>query len=253
MTAPAVRLADLCDFVGVQVNPATRADDVYVGLEHVAPGRFVRSGEGRGGEVQSSKYAFRVGDVLYGKLRPYLDKAVLADGAGICTTELLVLRPKIGIDPRFLVAVVHAPHFVEHAIAGTTGVQHPRTSWSHIAEFELPAFDSHEQGQIANLLWEIHDAIIANEASVEAGVAIKRASMRTLFKRGLRGAPQKETEIGLVPESWSFEKLGELAEIAYGAQAAVANATDPTIGTLILTNVNLDLDGHIDLDKRRYY
>ena len=56
-----------------------------------------------------------------------------------------------------------------------------------------------------------------------------------------------------MPESWICNELGNLAEITYGAQAAVANATAPEIGTLILTNVNLDLEGHINLEKRRYY
>jgi hypothetical protein len=92
MTEALVRLGDLCEFVGVQVDPTSRADDVYVGLEHVASGRFERSGQGKASDVQSSKYTFKPGDVLYGKLRPYLDKAVLAGDAGICTTELLVLR-----------------------------------------------------------------------------------------------------------------------------------------------------------------
>src|SRR5690606_9724031 len=117
---------------------------------------------------------------------PYLDKAVLAQDAGICTTELLVLRPKKGVDPRFLVSVVHAPSFVEHAVAGTTGVQHPRTSWNHIRNFELPDFESDEQTKIVTLLWEVHDNIAANEAVVDAGTDLKRAAMRTLFTRGLR-------------------------------------------------------------------
>jgi len=204
-----MRLSDLCDFVGVQVDPANHADGVYVGLEHVASGRFVRSGEGKASDVVSGKYLFQGGDLLYGKLRPYLDKAVLATDSGICTTELLVLRPKEGVDPRFLVGVVHAPAFIEHAVAGTTGVQHPRTSWGHIANFELPAFDSEEQAKIANLLWEVHDAIASNEAAVEAGGDLKRAAMRALFTKGLRGEAQKETEIGPVPESWGIPTVAE--------------------------------------------
>jgi type I restriction enzyme, S subunit len=211
-----MRLADLCDLVGVQVDPAKHADDLYVGLEHVASGRFLRIADGRASNVQSAKYTFKPGDVLYGKLRPYLDKAVLASNSGICTTELLVLRPKHGVDPRFLVSVVHAPTFVEHAVSGTTGVQHPRTSWSHIGNFELPAFKAEEQTKIANLLWEVHDAITANEVTVETGIELKRAAMRVLFRKGLRGATQKETEIGSVPDTWEVVPLGCLGKIGSG-------------------------------------
>lgn len=217
MADETMRLSDLCDFVGVQVDPANYADGVYVGLEHVASGRFVRIGEGKASDVLSGKYLFQAGDVLYGKLRPYLDKAVLATDPGICTTELLVLRPKEGVDPRFLVGVVHAPAFLELAVAGTTGVQHPRTSWGHIANFELPAFDTDEQAEIANLLWEVHDAIASNEAAIEAGGDLKRAAMRALFTKGLRGEAQKETEIGPVPESWEVVTLGSLGRVGNGS------------------------------------
>ncbi len=216
MTRPTKRLSDLCDFVGVQVDPASRADETYVGLEHVASARFVRIGAGKASDVQSSKYAFRPGDVLYGKLRPYLDKAALAGDTGICTTELLVLRPKAGVDPRFLVGVVHAPTFVEHAVAGTTGVQHPRTSWNHIADFEMPAFGADEQTKIADILWEVHDAITAIETAIKAGADLKRAATRVLFTRGLRGEAQKETDVGLVPESWNLTPAEQIFKLTSG-------------------------------------
>jgi type I restriction enzyme S subunit len=208
-----MRLSDLCDLVAEQVDPRDRADDTYIGLEHVLSGRFVRFGGGKAADVRSAKYAFQPGDVLYGKLRPYLDKAVLANDAGICTTELLVLRPKNGVDPRFLVSVVHAPTFVEHAISGTTGVQHPRTSWNHISDFNLPDFGADERTKVANLLWEIHDAITANEGAIEAGADLKRAAMRELFTRGLKGETLKETEIGRVPESWEAGRLDQYANV----------------------------------------
>jgi len=211
-----MRLSDLCDCVGTQVDPTDYADSTYVGLEHVASGRFVRSGTGKASDVKSGKYAFQPGDVLYGKLRPYLDKAVLANETGICTTELLVLRPKEGVDSRFVVSVVHAPCFVEHAVAGTTGVQHPRTSWKHIGGFKLPAFDQDEQTKIADLLWEFHEAIVANESVVEAGQELKQAVMHKLFTHGLRGEAQKKAEIGLIPESWRVTHVAEFATIKGG-------------------------------------
>lgn len=216
MIEQTMRLRDLCDCVGVQVDPSSRADGVYVGLEHLAAGRFFRIGQGKPGDVQSSKFDFQPGDVLYGKLRPYLDKAVVVNDAGICTTELLVLRPKKGIDPRFLVGVVHTPRFVEHAVAGTTGVQHPRTSWGHIRDFEIPRFDSDEQSKIAGLLWDVHDALCAGEAAIKVGADLKHAAMRTLFTRGMRGEVQKETEIGQIPESWTPTAVVDLGAVKGG-------------------------------------
>ena len=207
-----MRFADLCDLVAEPVDPRSRPEVVYVGLEHVASGRFVRSGAGKASDVRSAKSLFLSGDVLYGKLRPYLDKAILAQDEGICTTELLVLRAKEGVDPRFLVGVVHSPAFVEYAVSGITGAHHPRTSWAHIREFRLPSSVRDEQDKIAGLLWLVHDAITSCETSIETGRTLKRAAMQTLFTRGLHGEAQKETEIGLVPQSWEIKPLGMLCE-----------------------------------------
>lgn len=117
-----VKLADLCQLVSVQVDPQATPGLPYIGLEHVPPGRFCTLATGVASDALSAKFLFQAGDILYGKLRPYLDKAVLADGAGVCTTELLVLRPKAGIDSRYIACVVHSPAFIDHAMSGVTAM-----------------------------------------------------------------------------------------------------------------------------------
>ena len=216
MNGATVRLADLCELIREPIKPGARPDALYLGLEHLVSGQLVRTGGGQASEMRSTTSAFQPGDVLYGKLRPYLDKAVLADEVGVCTTELLVLRAKTDVDPRFLAAVVHSPDFVEYAVAGTTGVQHPRTSWSHIREFEVSAFTLDEQQRIADLIWLVHEAANRSEALVKEGQTLKRAAMQTLFTRGLRSEAQKETEIGPVPASWKVSTLGEMAQLERG-------------------------------------
>ena len=215
-TKKTTRLADLCDLIADPVRPGTGPETLYLGLEHLASGRLAPIGGGLSSNVRSTTSAFQPGDVLYGKLRPYLDKAVLAEEAGVCTTELLVLRAKGDVDPRFLAAVVHSSRFVEYAIAGTTGVQHPRTSWAHAREFEMPAFPFDEQQQIADVLWLVHEAIGFSEALVEEGRALKRAALQTLFTRGLRGEAQKETEIGLMPASWVLTPCEQIFKLTSG-------------------------------------
>ena len=217
MSGETVRLGDLCELTTETVRPGARPDALYLGLEHLAPGRLVRLGGGKASEMRSHASAFLPGDVLYGKLRPYLDKAVLVDEPGVCTTELLVLRAKANVDPRFLAAAVHSPGFHEWAIAGTTGVQHPRTSWAHACEFQMPAFTFCEQHSIADLLWLVNEAIGQSEALVAEALALKRATMHTLFTRGLRGEAQKETEIGPLPQSWQLVNFATVREnLQYG-------------------------------------
>jgi type I restriction enzyme, S subunit len=223
-----VTLADLADLIGIQTDPRDQPEALYIGLEHVGSGRFIRVGGGIAADVQSSKFAFKQNDVLYGKLRPYLDKAVLAEQDGVCTTELLVLRAKKGIDPRFLIGVVHCRDFIEHAVSGTTGSQHPRTSWHRISEFELPNFTPEEQSKIADLTWTTHNSLLACEEAIDAGTQLKREAMRELFTRGLRGEAQEETEIGLVPESWALTPAEHIFKLTSGKTRPDHLSQDPT-------------------------
>ena len=245
MKGATVRLGGMCDLISDPVKPGTSPDALYLGLEHLAPGRLTRIGGGTAADIRSNTSAFEPDDVLYGKLRPYLDKAVLADEAGVGTTELLVLRAKEDVDPRFLAVVLHSPRFLEHAVAGTTGVQHPRTSWAHIREFESPALELEEQRQVSDVLWRVHEGILRSEGLVEEAQALKRAAMKTLFTRGLRGEAQKETEIGLVPESWETETIGDLFEIEQGLSLK-GNLASTGQGTPFLRTSNVYW-GEIDL------
>ena len=177
-----IALHDLCDVVSDQIDPREMdAQTTYVGLEHVTSGRFTWTSVGRALDVRSAKNAFRIGDVLYGKLRPYLDKAVLARENGICTTELLVLRPRVGVDPRYLTCVLHTPRFVEYAISGTTGAQHPRTSWSHISKYESPRYSTERQTALADALWRLHEVINNSEATINAAQSFCRVVMTNIL------------------------------------------------------------------------
>ena len=228
-----VTLSDLCDLVAEQVHPSDCEDGcVYLGLEHLAPGKLVPVAHGVAADVNSHKYRFRSGDVLYGKLRPYLDKAVLAEASGVCTTELLVLRPKTGVDPKFLACVVHAPDFIEHAMTGVTGAHHPRTSWAHIAQFEVPDFDEAGQKVTAALLWQLHELASEVTKAEEDANALKRTAMCELFTRGLRGELQKDTEIGPVPESWELATIGAHHAVVSGGTPSRGNPAFWSGGTI---------------------
>jgi type I restriction enzyme S subunit len=72
--------------------------------------------------------------------------------------------------------------------------------------------------------------------------------MHKLFTEGLRNEPQKQTEIGPVPESWEMVELETTGDVVYGIQAAVANNV-AAVGTPILTNKNITLDGGFDLEN----
>ena len=109
-----------------------------------------------------------------------------------------------------------------------------------------------EQHKIATLLLTVKRAIEQQKRLIALTTELKRALMNKLFTEGTRGEKQKETEIGLVPESWDIIPLESAGEVIYGIQAAVANNTKP-IGTRIITNKNITLDGELDFEKQSYF
>ena len=236
-------LKELCELISIQIDPSAHANETYLGLEHIAPARFLRIGGGQASDVQSSKFIFQKGDILYSKLRPYLDKAILADCPGVCTTELLVLRPHPGIDPRFLLCIVHSPDFVQHALSGVTGSQHPRTSWHRIAEFEIPHFIIHDQITVSTIVWKIQHAIMLSEKILQKTEQLKNTIIEKLFSQGLQSKRQKDTEIGLIPDHWAFSTLHSyIIKPEYGFTAS-ANRT--AIGPKFLRITDIQ-DGNVN-------
>ena len=109
-----------------------------------------------------------------------------------------------------------------------------------------------EQRKISAFLMAAQRAVEQQEQAIALTSELKKAMMHKLFTQGMRGEVQRETEIGLVPESWELVQLKQTGEVVYGIQAAVANNLMP-IGTKILTNKNITLDGRIDLTKINYF
>jgi type I restriction enzyme S subunit len=88
----------------------------------------------------SDKNSFRGGDVLYGKLRPYLNKVIVADESGVCTTEILPIRCYSTLDSDYLKNVLKCPNFVSYVNARSYGMKMPRlgTEDGRKAVFPLP-------------------------------------------------------------------------------------------------------------------
>jgi type I restriction enzyme S subunit len=103
---PVGRLDDYCDLVkdGVSVDELD-PNESYIGLEHMPRGSLFLGEWSTADGLGSNKSRFREGDVLFGKLRPYFKKVGVAPIAGVCSTDVLVLRPKRDVD-RALVAIV---------------------------------------------------------------------------------------------------------------------------------------------------
>lgn len=125
-------LGGLCVNVREQVQPNGRIP--YVGLEHVGRKHLWLHAQGTSDEVTSAKSAFETGDVLFGKLRPYFHKVVSAPVAGICSTDILVLRAKDPDMAGYVLAAAASTEVVDYSTARSAGTKMPRASWADLSE-----------------------------------------------------------------------------------------------------------------------
>ena len=91
-------------------------------------------------ESKSTKSEFRVDDILYGKLRPYLNKVLVADKPGYSTTEIVALRPYIPLCSKYCALALRRPDFVNYVTQLGQGTKMPRlrTEDAVVAPFPLP-------------------------------------------------------------------------------------------------------------------
>jgi len=200
---PYVGLEDIESWTGqlaAEPEPLTQAED------------SVESGSGH-----SQSNSFQPEDVLFGKLRPYLAKAWVADFAGRCTTEALVMRA-LDVEPRFLLYVLLQPSFIDAVNSSTYGSKMPRAEWDFIGSVRVPVPPRKVQRAVADFLDRATarlDALLAAKQRVLDLLAEKRkAIIATAVTRGLdpkvklrdSGVPW----LGEIPSHWRSTRVGRL-------------------------------------------
>jgi len=138
----------------------------YIALEHM-PKRCISLSEwGTAVGLESNKFEFRQGEILFGKLRPYFHKVGVAPVDGVCSTDIVVLGPRGSQWFGFVLGHVSSTGFVEYTNAASTGTKMPRTSWNDMARYELvlppepvaAAFTDLVQPSISRIIAGIHES-----------------------------------------------------------------------------------------------
>ena len=175
---PQVRLGDMMESDLQQVSPDddSAAGLSYVGMEDIESqtGRIIAQSTQR--VIRSNTFVFDEHHVLYGKLRPYLNKVALPESRGRCSTELIPLLPKAGTDRRYLAWLLRRPETVSAAMQEKTGSRMPRASMQSVMQLHVPLPPLSQQKQIARSLDQAH----ANLAVFSERVADQEASLVAL-------------------------------------------------------------------------
>ena len=204
-------------------------------------------------ERASLTNTFEPGDVLFGKLRPYLAKVWVAEFPGRSTTELLVMRP-VEAESRFLRYVCLWREFIDAVDASTFGSKMPRADWDFIGNMPIPVPDWPTQRTIADYLDRETarlDALVAAKERVLGLLAEKRRALITrAITRGLdTHAPLRDSGIpwlGKIPAHWTVGRLRFLTQRIEQGWSPQAENREPTIDEWGVLKLNAVAQGRFD-------
>ena len=135
--------------------------ELVLGLEDIAPEQgLLRLPDPSSEAVGSNKAVFGVGDILYGKLRPNLRKVAVATIDGVCSTEILVLRPVDDEDTWFLWSVLRGDAFTQQAMGLVAGASLPRVKPKDLMRVEIPWPEMAERRSLARRAELFHSSLV---------------------------------------------------------------------------------------------
>ena len=157
-----VRLGDVISISKETTDDFLDKTKKYIGLENIEKNGGINS-IGDISEVKSLKNVFHKGQILYGKLRPYLNKHDIADFDGVCSTDILVLDSKINTTNVFVNYYLSNIYFIDYVVYNSRGINLPRITTKILlnASFPLPPLE--EQKEIVKIL----DSILSKEKQVK--------------------------------------------------------------------------------------
>jgi len=220
-----------------QRDPRKKPDEVfqYVDVSAVSNTVFkiIGAAPTLGYEAPSrARKAIKADDVLFATVRPTLKRIALVppelDGA-IASTGYCVLRcDKAKAESGFLYSFLITDHFNARMAGLERGASYPAVRDSDVMASWLPLPPLPEQKKIAHILSTVQRAIEAQERIIQTTTELKKALMHKLFTEGLRNEPQKQTEIGPVPESWGVVEIGDVFKFTSGKTKPKDTAPEPS-------------------------
>jgi len=175
-------------------------------LEHIVQETGQLTGNVPASNLGSTKNKFKAGDVIFGKLRPYLRKYAQPNFDGVCSSEIWVFSPTKKIINPYLFQLVQTNQFISEANK-STGSKMPRADWGVVSEMIFPLPPLPEQRKIAKILSTWDKAISTTERLIDNSKQQKKALMQQL----LTGKKRLLDDSGKPFEGeWEEIKLGDV-------------------------------------------
>lgn len=202
----------------------------------------------------------KTGDTIFATIRPTLRRIAFVDKQfdnQIASTAFCVVRPNTDAAvPRFLYYLLQTDRLNEEIAKFESGANYPAVNDKDILDRTIELPSRPEQEKIATALWKIQRAIETEEKLIATARELKRSTMHQLFTHGLRAEPQRETEIGMIPETWEVVPLGRYLLLAqYGL-----SIRGQQVGRYPILRMNCQLGGKtifrdlqfVDIDQKTF-
>lgn len=181
----------------------------FVGMDHIEPDSFEVTGQDEFRNMKSAGSAFSEGDVLYGRLRPYLNKVHKARFEGVASAEFIVLPAADTHDSDFLKYLLHQMTFVQFANEQSSG-DRPRVKFDAISGFQFPLPPLPEQRRIVDRIDELFSRIEAGERAVEAARAALKRYRKAVLKAAVTGSLTEDWRATHEPEETAEDLLARI-------------------------------------------
>ena len=197
----------------------------------------------KGAEAPSrARKIIQTDDVIFATVRPTLMRISLVPTGlnnEICSTGYCVLKPnKELINPAFLYYSILTQYFISKIEKLQRGANYPAIRDSDLRDQFINVPFLPEQRKISYVLGMVQKAIEKQDRLIKITTELKKALMQKLFTEGLYGEQQKETEIGMVPESWEVVRLGKYAYIENGYAFKSVDYVKDGIPLIRISNVS---------------
>lgn len=205
-----VRLGAVC-YASKEKSNDFSNDIKYIGLEHLEKDKGI-VGFGSADKVKSTKNAFKEGQILYGRLRPYLNKHDITSFDGVCSTDILVFEATNLVANVLVDKFFNLPFFIEYVVSNSKGINLPRVSEEIVLNttFPLPPLSEQQRivERIEELFAKLDEAKERLQEVADSFVVRKAAILHKAFTGEL--TKQWRRENGVSDESWEEKKLGEV-------------------------------------------
>ena len=180
-------LGDVAVSVRESVHPdAVDPDTPYFGLADMPEGSVALTDWGTASDVSSGKRAFGRGDILFGKLRPYFKKVGVAPVDGICSSDMLVVRPARPEWYGYVLGLLTHDPFIDFCSAVATGTRMPRVKWSAMSGYPLVLPPAETAAGYNQAVQPLVDRILANTFQSQALAEARDALLPELVSGRLR-------------------------------------------------------------------